>query len=76
MELVRQHLQDARTTPIVARLVKCVNDEDENTSWGARKFANQVVERSALRRLWCQVWVVTKSFCNDVPKRGKMTESL
>ena len=68
---VSQTLQNSWTTPIVATFVKGVDDKDKVTFWGAWKFADEVVEKRVLHRLWCHVWVITKTFCHNVSKRGK-----
>jgi len=68
---IGQNLQDALATPIVATLVKCVNDKDESTFGGATEFADEVEEYSVLHRLWRQVWVVTKALCHNASKMGE-----
>src|SRR5258706_10958896 len=68
---VGQTLQNSWTTPIVATFVKGVDDKDKVTFWGTRKFADEVMEKRVLHRVWCYVWVVTKTFCHNASKRGK-----
>ena len=68
---IRQSLQDPWTTPSVATLVKCINDKDECAFMEARKFADELKEKSVLHRPWRQVWVITKAFCHEASKRGE-----
>ena len=68
---VCQRPQDVWTALSVATLVKCVNDEDESMFGGARKVADELKEESALHRPRRQVWVFTKTFCDNAPKRGE-----
>ena len=68
---VRQSPQDAWTTVIVSTLVKCINDKDESAFREATKFSDKLKEECVLHRPWRQVWVVTKTFCNEASKRGE-----
>ena len=63
--------QDIWTAPRAATLIKCVNDEDKSMFGGAWKFADKLKEERVVHRPRCQVWIVTKTFCNNAPKRGE-----
>src|ERR1700748_440487 len=66
---VYQSLQDAWATLSVATFIQCVDDENEGTLGDMVKFADEVDEERVLHRIWCHVWVVTKAFCDNAPKR-------
>ena len=68
---VGQSPQDVWTALRVTTLIKRVDDEDESTFRGARKFADELKEESMLHRSRSQVWVVTKAFCNEAAKGGE-----
>jgi hypothetical protein len=57
--------------PSAATFVECVNDKDERYVWVARKGTDEVKEERVFHRLWCQVWVVTKTFRYNGSKRGE-----
>src|SRR5258708_40199498 len=68
---ISQSPQGPWTIETVATLINCVDDEDESTFGGPRKFLDELKEERVLHRPWRQVWVVTKTFCHEASKRGE-----
>ena len=52
-------------------LVKRVNDKDKSAAWAARNGADEIDEEEILHCLRCQMWVVTKPFCDNISKWGE-----
>src|SRR5258708_29354892 len=64
-----QSVQEDRTTLLVATLIECINDKDERGFRVTRKGADELKEEMILHRLWCQVWVISKTVCYNLSKR-------
>ena len=63
--------QDRWTTGSAATFIKCVDDKDEGMYGGAKIFGDELREESVVYCAWRRVWVVTKTFRNNAPKRGE-----
>ena len=68
---VGQALQDFVATESIATFINCIDDEDKSMIGVARKFADELKEERILHRPWCQVRVIIKALCHDVPKGRK-----
>jgi len=66
---IGQDFQETWATPGITTLVKRVDDKDESVLRVARKGADEINGERAFHRLWSEVWVVTKVFCYNGPKR-------
>src|SRR5260221_6179340 len=66
---VGQNLQEEWTTLRVATLVECINHIDESVFWVASKGADEIEKEGILHRLWCHVWVITKTVCYNLSNR-------
>ena len=73
---IGQSPQDPWAAESVATFIHCVDDKDESTFWGVRKFADEFEEERVLHRSWGQVWVVAKAFGHDASKRGEYSREL
>ena len=73
---IGQSPQDPWAAASVATFIQRVDDKDEGTFWGVRKFADEFEEERVLHRSWGKVWVVAKAFCHDTSKRGKNSREL
>ena len=63
--------QDIWTALRAATLIKCVDNKDESTFGGARKFPDELKEERVVHRPRRQVWIVTKALCYNAPKWGE-----
>ena len=68
---VGQSPQDAKPTPNVATLIKCINNKDQCMRWVARKGADEIKKERVFHGLWCHIGVNTEMFCHNASKSGE-----